>query len=53
MEKEDVKTACITKLGGFYDSDNHILIEVTDSKLYVQYNVFVAICNFIVALCIF
>ena len=34
---------CITKLGGFYDSDNDVLMEVTDPKLHFQYNVFVAI----------
>ena len=43
IEKEDVKIVCVTKLGGFYDSDNHVLMEVTDPKLYFQYNVFVAI----------
>ena len=39
----DVKIVCVTKLGGFYDSDNNVLMEVTDPKLYFQYNVFVAI----------
>ena len=33
IETEDVKIVYITKLGGFYDSDNHVLIEVTDPKL--------------------
>ena len=41
--KKDVKIVCKTKLSGFYDSDNHVLMEVTDPKLYFQYNVFVAI----------
>ena len=26
IEKEDLKIVCIAKLGGFYDSDNHVLI---------------------------